>query len=101
MVRVTNGTDEARRVTTRAIETEAADQVAGLIRSLPALRHHQEVRLAAATRAQGAGSPDEARALLDAARDYHRPTDPLYQAAIDDLGRRWPAELTDFLNELH
>jgi hypothetical protein len=101
MVRVTNGTDEARRVTTRAIESEAVDQVAGLIRSLPALRRHQEVRLATAIRAQGAASPDEARALLDAARDYQRPTDPRYQVAIDDLGQRWPAELTDFLNELH
>ncbi|MGH2966306.1 MAG: hypothetical protein ACRDMH_13150 [Solirubrobacterales bacterium] len=38
--------------------------------------------------------------LLGSARSYRRPVEPEYRAAIDEAGARWPAEPTDYLNEL-
>ncbi len=86
LVRTTNGTDAARRVVVRAIETETIDQVAELLSSVPALRRHSDIRLAAAVRARTLTAPDEVQRLLDAARSYRRPTEPEYQAAIDEVG---------------
>lgn len=97
LVRATNGSNEARRVVTRLIESEPVDRVAAILPNLRALNKHPDVRLAAGLRAVGLGSPEEVKTLLESVKAYRVPTQPEYQAAIDELGQRWPEELTDFL----
>lgn len=99
IVRATNGTNEARRAVTRLVESEPVDRLEPVLPTLRALRGHPDVRLAAAQRAPGLGSADEAGRLLGAVRGYQSPTQPEYQQAIDQVGRQWP-ELTDFLLEI-
>lgn len=99
LVRATNGSNAARRVVIRLVESEAVDRLAPILPTLRTLRGHSEVRLAIAQRAPGLGTADEAQRLLDAARSYATPTQAEYQSAIDQVGQQWP-ELTDFLLEI-
>jgi hypothetical protein len=104
LIRSSGGTNEARHVLVRAIESEDVTAVCQVVDSVvETLRRHREVRMALTMRAATAGvSEDEATALLRSATSWQAPhgADVAgYRAALTDVANRFMS-ITKLVNKL-
>ena len=105
VVRCTNGSNEARRVAIRVIESDPVQSVCELSNSIcPGLRRHAEVNLALIRRAASVSAEDEATMLLDAASGWKKPVGDEYREYKEQLtavANRWSSDtVTNLVNRL-
>jgi hypothetical protein len=103
VIRSSGGTNEARHVLVRAIETAPVPEVRPIVDAVvETLRHHREVRVALVNRAASGVSEDDATALLRSARPWQPPRGPdvaSYHQALTTIATQFP-NTTGLVNDL-
>jgi hypothetical protein len=105
LVRCTNGSNEARRVAIRVIESDPVASVCELSNAIySGLRRHTEVNLVLVRRAASVSAEDEATMLLNAASSWKKPVGDEYREYKERLtavANRWPSDaVTKLVNRL-
>ena len=103
LVRSSGGTNEARHVLVRAIESGPIAQVCPVVDTVvDALHKHPDVRLALTRRANSGVSEEEATMLLNSALPWKMPGGPDlldYRQALTEVAKQWPSA-TGLVNRL-
>lgn len=105
LVRTTNGSNEARRVAIRVIETAPVPRVCQMVEQIRrGFRSHWEVNLALVRRANAVSAESEAFSVLSATRGWNKPAGAElreYQEQLTAIANRWnSAEMTELVSSL-